>query len=179
MLSVGIFPDRLKYAVVKPILKNGDKSDVSNYRPISLLPASSKVFEKVIYARLYQHLANNNILIDEPFGFRSKSSNTAAAYNLINEVFDALNSKKLVGGIFCDLKKAFDSVDCDTLISKLEFYGIRGKFNALIKLYLNNRYQRVLTRNKKSCHSSLSRWRRFDVVSPRDPYLDHYSFLYI
>ena len=140
MLSVGIFPDRLKYAVVKQILKNGDKSDVSNYRPISLLPAFSKVFEKVIYVRLYQHLANNNILIDEQFGFRPKSSTTAAAYNLINEVLDALNSKKLVGGIFCDLKKAFDSVDRDILISKLEFYGIRGKFNELIKSYLNNRY---------------------------------------
>jgi len=93
MLSVGIFPDRLKYAVVKSILKNGDKSDVSNYRPISLLPAFSNVFEKVIYVRLYQQLANNNILIDEQFGFRPKSSTTAAAYNLINEVLDTLNSK--------------------------------------------------------------------------------------
>ena len=90
MLSVGIFPDRLKYIVVKPILKNGDKRDVSNCRPISLLPAFS-VFEKVIYARLYQHLANNNILTDEQFGFRPKSSTAAAAYNLINEVLDTLN----------------------------------------------------------------------------------------
>ena len=103
MLSTGIFPDRLKYAVVKPIFKNGDKSHVSNYRPISLLPAFSKVLEKVIYLRMYQHLVNNSILIKEQFGFRSKSSTTAAAYNLMNEVLDALNSKKLVGDIFCDL----------------------------------------------------------------------------
>ena len=108
-----------------------DKSDVSNYRPISLLPAFSKVFEKVIYVRLYQHLANNNILIDEQFGFRPKSSTTAAAYNLINEVLDALNSKKLVGGIFCDLKKAFDSVDCDILISKLELQITNYKLQIL------------------------------------------------
>ena len=100
------------------------------------------------------------MLIGEQFGFRPKSSTTAAAYNLINEVLDALNSKKLVGGIFCDLKKAFDSVDHDILISKLEFYGIRGKFNGLIKSYLNNRYQSVLTTSKNSCHSSVSRWRK-------------------
>jgi hypothetical protein len=91
MLSTGIFPDRLKYAVVKPIFKNGDKSDVSNYRPISLLPAFSKVFEKVIYVRIFQHLSNNSILIDEQFGFRPKSSTMTAAYSLINEVLDALN----------------------------------------------------------------------------------------
>jgi len=91
MLSTGIFPDRLKYAVVKPIFKNGGKSDVSNYRPISLLPAFSKVLERVLYVRMYQHLANNSILVDEQFGFRPKSSTMAAAFNLINEVLDALN----------------------------------------------------------------------------------------
>jgi hypothetical protein len=63
-----------------------------------------------------------------------------AAYSLINEVLDALNWKKLVGGIFCVLKKAFDSFEHDILLSKLECYGIRGKFNELIKSYLNNRY---------------------------------------
>lgn len=91
MLSTGMFPDRLKCAVVKPIFKNGEKSDASNYRPISLLPAFSKVLGKVIYVRLYKHLSNNSILIDEQFGFRPKSSTTAAAYNLINEVLEALN----------------------------------------------------------------------------------------
>jgi hypothetical protein len=140
MLSTGISPDRLKYAVVKLILKNGDKRVVSNYRPISLLRAFSKVLEKVIYVRMYQHLVNNSILINEQFGFKPKSSTTAAAYSLINEVLDALNSKKLVSGIFCDLKKAFDSVDHDILLSKLKFYGIRGKFNELITSYLKNRY---------------------------------------
>ena len=87
---------------------------------------------------MYQDLVNNSILINEQFGFRPKSSTTAAAYNLINEVLDALNSKKLVGGIFCDLKKAFDSVDHDIVLPKLKFYGIRGKFNELITSYLKN-----------------------------------------
>ena len=140
MLSTGIFPDRLKYAVVEPIFKNGDKIDVSNYRPISLLPAFSKVLERVLCVRMYQHLANNSILVDEQFGFRPKSSTMAAAFNLIHEVLDALNSKKIVGGIFCDMRKAFDSVDHDILLSKLEFCGVRGKFYELIKSYLTNRY---------------------------------------
>ena len=67
---------------------------MSNYRPISLLPAFSKVFEKVLYVRMYQHLIDNNILVDEQFGFRTKSSTMAATFNLINEIIDAFNSKK-------------------------------------------------------------------------------------
>jgi hypothetical protein len=61
-LAQGIFPDRLKYAIVKPIFKNGNKDELSNYRPISLLPALSKIIERVIYNRLYEHIDNNNIL---------------------------------------------------------------------------------------------------------------------
>ena len=64
---------------------------MSNYRPISLLSAFSKVFEKVLYVRMYQHLINNNILVDEQFGFRTKPSTMAATFNLINEIIDAFN----------------------------------------------------------------------------------------
>ena len=84
MFSSGIFPERLKYAVIKLVFKNGDRNDISYYRPISLLPAFSKVFEKLLYARMYQHLINNNILVDEKFGFRPNSSTTAATFSLIN-----------------------------------------------------------------------------------------------
>jgi len=92
MLFSLIFPERLKYAVVKPILKNGDRSNMSNYRPISLLPAFSKVLEKVIYVRMYQHLINNNnILVDKQFGFRPMSSTMTATFSLINEIIEAFN----------------------------------------------------------------------------------------
>jgi len=91
MFSTGIFPERLKYAVIKPIFKNGDRNNVSNYRPISLLPAFSKVFEKVLYVTMYQHLINNDILVDNQFGFRPKSSTMAATFSLINEILKALN----------------------------------------------------------------------------------------
>jgi len=92
MFYSGVFPERLKYAVINPIFKNGDRFDISNYSPISLLPAFSKVFEKVLYVRMYQHLINNNnILVYEQFGFRPKSSIVAATFSLINEIIGAFN----------------------------------------------------------------------------------------
>jgi len=92
MFYSGIFPERLNYAVIKLQFKNGDGNCISNYRPISLLPAFSKVFENVLYVRIYQHLINNNILVDEEFGFRHKSSTTAATFfSLINEIIEAFN----------------------------------------------------------------------------------------
>ena len=78
MFSSGIFPERLKYAIIKPVFGSGDRSDVSNYRPIFLLPAFLKVFENVLHVRMYQHLINNNMLVDKQFGFRTKSSTIAA-----------------------------------------------------------------------------------------------------
>jgi len=75
-----------------------------------LLTAFSKVCEKVIYIRLYQHLISQSVLVNEHFGFIAKSSTSKATFNLINEILEALNSKKVVNGIFCDLEKAFDSI---------------------------------------------------------------------
>ena len=72
ILSTGIFPDRLKYSEVKPFYKKGDKTEVSNYSPISLLTSFSKIIEKIIHERLYCHLNKNNILVNEQFGFREK-----------------------------------------------------------------------------------------------------------
>ena len=69
-LHTGIFPDRLKIAVVKPLHKKGDKFNISNYRPISLLPTFSKIFEKAMYSRLNQHLYTNNMLVPEQYAFR-------------------------------------------------------------------------------------------------------------
>ena len=70
VLSSSVFPDRLKYAIVKPIFKNGSKSDISNYRPISILTSFSKIFEKLMFNRLYNHFETNGILAQEQFGFR-------------------------------------------------------------------------------------------------------------
>jgi hypothetical protein len=115
---------------------------ISNYRPISQLTAFSKVFKKVTYARLYQHIRQSDILLNVLYGFRSNPSTELASFRLINKILLAMNNKLTVDCIFCDLEKAFDSVNHDILLSKLEFYGIVGKFNTLITTYLKDRYRK-------------------------------------
>jgi hypothetical protein len=101
----GIFPDLLKYALVKPLFKKGDRSSISNYRPICMLSSFSKVIEKVMYNQLWNHLKKYSILVEEQFGFRADSSTGNAIYKFINESLQALNSKTAVGGIFFDLER--------------------------------------------------------------------------
>jgi 2C-methyl-D-erythritol 2,4-cyclodiphosphate synthase len=93
---------------------------------------------------LYRHLNENNILVKDQFGFRDKSSTDMATYALLNTVLSSLDIKHIVGGVFCDLQKAFDCVNLYTLLTKLKFYGISGTANQLIISYLNHRYQRVV-----------------------------------
>ena len=99
-LSSGIFPDRLKYAIVKPIYKKGSRQDISNYRPISLLTMFSKIFEKLMFNRLHTHFETNGILVHEQYGFRIKHSTEQAAFSLISGILTALNNSQMVGGIF-------------------------------------------------------------------------------
>jgi hypothetical protein len=82
----GIFPTRRKFSQIIPILKKGNKSEISNYRPISLLTSFSKIFEKVIFNRLHNHVNDTNILAQEQFGFRNNSSTETASYYLINNI---------------------------------------------------------------------------------------------
>ena len=107
---------------------------------------------------MYQHINQNNILATEQYGLRNNSSTEKASFKLINEILLALNNKLTVGGIFCDLEKAFDSVNHDILLSKCEFYGFRGKTNALLRSYLSDRYQRVLINNNSSNTTTFSEW---------------------
>jgi len=133
----------LKYAVVKPLFKKGDKTKLCNYKPISILSSFSKVLEKVLYKQLQDRLNKHSILAQEQFGFRSDSSTNKAIYKLITETMNALNSKLIVGGIFFDLEKASDCLNHDILLSKLQFYGVYGKTRSWFVSYLQNRYMRI------------------------------------
>jgi hypothetical protein len=108
----------------------------SALKTISLLISISKIFEKILYNRLYHHIVDNHILSNEQFGFRQALSTDSASYHLISNILTALNSKLSVGGIFCGLHKAIDSVNYDILLSKMELYGITGTAYKLIKSYL-------------------------------------------
>ena len=177
ILDTGVFPDRLKYATIKPIYKKGNTQDISNYRPISLLTSFSKIIEKLIYARLLTHIDNNNILVGEQYGFRTQSSTEKAAFSLINSILTAMNNNLRVGGIFCDLQKAFDCVNHEILLDKLEFYGIEGKFKTLIKSYLTGRYQRVTLGNLSNSTNS-SKWERINCGVPQGSILGPLFFLF-
>jgi hypothetical protein len=87
---VGVFPSWLKYLVIKPLFKKGDKNSVPNSRP-----TSSKIFENVKYARICQHLIDDYILVSVQFGFRVNSSTNKATYKLLNEILKALNNKRM------------------------------------------------------------------------------------
>jgi hypothetical protein len=103
MLSTGTFTVSLKFSETKPIYKKGVKTLITNYKPISLLPAFSKIVEKIIYKRLYHHLTSYNILAKEQFGFRCNNLTEIGIYTLTNNKLSYLNNKTIVGSLFCDL----------------------------------------------------------------------------
>ena len=140
-LNTGHFPDTLKIARVIPIPKPGDKTNMNNYRPISILPTLSKIFEKVVHNQLYSYLEQNNILASCQYGFRNKRSTTQALMNQIQYLYSKIDSDEYVVSIFLDFRKAFDCVDHKILLNKLECYGIRGVPLDWFKSYLMNRKQ--------------------------------------
>ena len=152
-LSEGIFPDALKTAKVIPVYKNGESDDINNYRPISLLTTLSKIFEKVIFKRIYNFIDSNNLLDPRQFGFRPQHSTVDAIATLTNDILHAFNKKDYTISIFCDLSKAFDTIDHETLLFKLQRYGIRGNALNLIGSYLKQRKQFIS--NGKQCSATV------------------------
>ena len=126
---------------------------MTNYRAISLLISFSKICEKVMQARLLQHLTTHNVLCKEQYGFRSNLTTENVTFTLTNEILNTINNKLLFGGIFCNLKKAFDCVNHNILLKKLEHYGITGINKALYKSWLQDRYQIVSIYNKNTKNS--------------------------
>jgi len=132
--------------------------NISNYRPISLLPTFAKIFEKAMYSRLSQYLQTNYTLGPEQYAFRNGKSTEDAAFRLTDSVLKSLNQKLYVGRIFCDLSKAFDCVNHEILLTKLHFYGIQGITIDWFRSYLTNRKQKVEIKSPNSTHNLLSDW---------------------
>ena len=139
----GEFPDKLKIAKICPVYKGGVRNEFSNYRPISILPSFSKIFEKVVHIRLHNYLFKHSIISDAQYGFRSKHSTYMALVDLYDKVSKFIDERQVTLGVFVDLQKAFDTVNFNILLKKLEHYGIRGSPLKWFESYLTNRFQSV------------------------------------
>ena len=150
-LSQGIFPDSLKIAKISPIFKTGETTNLSNYRPISVLPCFSKILEKIMYNKLYKYFTERNILYSKQFGFQRNNSTEHAIIQLYDEICESFEQNKYTLGVFIDFSKVFDTVDHNILIEKLLHYGVKGNNLKWFSSYLTNRKQFILyNENQKS-----------------------------
>ena len=147
-INEGIFPEALKLAKVCPIYKNNDQSEVSNYRPVSVLSVFSKIFERVIYNRIYNHFNENNLFYTKQFGFRKNHSTEHAIIEIVDQITKGFENNNFTLGLFIDLSKAFDTVDHFILLEKIKHYGVINKMYDWLKSYLTERKQYVI--NKES-----------------------------
>ena len=140
-MLAGVFPNELKITKVIPLYKSGNRNCTSNYRPISILPTISKIFEKLLHKRIYNFSERSNLIYDYhyQFGFRQGHSTIHAVQTAISSVITSLNSSYHSMGTSIDFSKAFDTIQHSILLKKLNHHGIRGLALDLIKDYLSNR----------------------------------------
>jgi len=137
-------PTEWKTAKITPVHKSGSLSDFDNYRPISVIPAIAKGIEKTVHHQLLEHLEVNKLLNPAQFGFRPKRSTHLATILFTDSIRQYVDSGRLVGAIYVDLSKAFDTLSHSRLLSKLTTYGIMGSSLAWFTDYLFQRQQFVI-----------------------------------
>ena len=142
-IATSVFPNRLKIARVIPIFKKGDDKLLGNYRPISLLPAISKIFEKLMYNQMYNYFLTHKLLYSSQYGFRKKHSTEMAAIELTDRLMKDVENGHIPVAVFLDLSKAFDTLDHQILTYKLKYYGFDEAAVNLMQSYLTDRKQYV------------------------------------
>ena len=142
-MEEGKFPETMKHADVVPLYKSGDQYECTNYRPISLLLTMSKLLEKVMYKRTYNFLETTGQLYCSQYGFRTGHSCEHAVSELLAEIIKSKEEGLYTACMFLDLSKAFDTLEHEVVLRKLEKYGVRGIANNWYRDYLSNRKMRV------------------------------------
>ena len=142
-LSTATFPSEWKTAKITPVFKSGNKTDIENYRPISILSVISKIMEREVHSQLYYCLEEGKLISDFQFGFRKSKSTEQAILTLLNNIRNSVDSGKLVVGCTSDLSKAFDTISHRKLLEKLECYGVQDKELEWFRNYLFDRHIRV------------------------------------
>jgi hypothetical protein len=152
-LTESAFPSKLKYALVKPVIKDRNESqdDLANYRPVSNTPFISKLLEKVVSTQLKTHIENNNLYGYYQSGYRKQHSCETAVLKVVNELMGMVHANGAAVLIFLDLSAAFDTIDHEMLIQKLKKdFGIQGDVLQWIESYLSKRTYRVKIKDSKS-----------------------------
>ncbi|CAF1275692.1 unnamed protein product [Didymodactylos carnosus] len=148
--EISVCSDRWKNGVINPLYKSGDSLDPSNYRPITLLPALSKIPERLVHRQLYNHLVKNKLLWPFQSGFVAKDSTTNLLLDVVNKIKLGITANKFVRAALLDFKKAFDNVNHECLLLKLYKKGVRGKALKWIEDYLKDRTIQTMLDGKMS-----------------------------
>ena len=142
-LSTGIFPNALKISRIKPLFKQGKSFLFTNYRPISLLPSMSKIYEYVVFEQLLKYMEDNRLFYKDQFGFRPGHSTELASLRFVDTLVQQMDNFYVPTSILIDLSKAFDTLDHDIVLSKLRYYGVSGVELNFFASYLLERFQYV------------------------------------
>ena len=136
MITTGVFPDLFELSKIIPLFRKGDSSLLSNYRPISLLPTISKIFERIVYKQLYEYFNSNNLLAEQQYGFRSIHSTEYAAVKFVDHISKGMESANTPAALYIDLSKAFDTLSFDILLYKFSHYLTLHNVTYLTRRYI-------------------------------------------
>ena len=150
IFKTDVVPSYFKTSVVTPILKSGNRNEITNYRSISLISNFGKILEKALKTRLLNFLNAYDILSHKQFGFIEGVSTSNSMYESVTEITNNLNNNKKTIAVFLDLAKAFDTVPHDALLGILSRYGVRGPVLGVFNSYLSNRRQCVKINGARS-----------------------------